>query len=64
MSENDPSVPTLEQRRHWRKMEQLERAVENMEIWRHKLAVAELEFKRWKTRVTKLEKELGTEAPT
>ena len=57
----DDSVPDAETRERWRKMEQLEQALANIDIWTAKLETSKTYLKKWEATADKLKKELGLE---
>jgi len=57
----DDSVPSAEMRAHWRKMEQYERAVENIEHWQAEIDNAKKYLKKWKATAKRLKEELDLE---
>lgn len=61
MAENDPSVPTPEQRKHWRLMEQWEQAEINVATWTAKLETCKKYLKKWKAKAARLKALLETE---
>ena len=50
-------TPELGQR--WRKMEQLERAIDNIDIWTAKLETAKKYLRKWQATSKRLKEELG-----
>lgn len=58
---SDDSVPSAEMRAHWRKMEQYERAVENIEYWQAEIERAKTNLKICKDKASRLKIELDGE---
>lgn len=61
MSENDSSVPTPEQRKHWRLMAQWEHAEELTIEWEAVAADAKARAKKWRAKADRLKALLDTE---
>jgi len=50
-----------ETKKRWHKMEQLERAEDNIDIWTAKLETSKKYLKKWKAKAERLKKELESE---